>query len=128
MRYRVLLLLFTISCFFAGLQQVHASDIDILSKEDAAKLFTYSQRQWNENVKETVRTGIAKAVESKDGTLTLYTFRQGTILGVIPIYEADDRQAPTMLQVSTAFRPEHPVVALLKINPEIADGICQQTL
>jgi hypothetical protein len=125
-RYPALLLLFAISSFFASYDQAHASDSGILSKDDAAKLFTYSQKQWNENVKKSVRAGIAKEKESSEGTLTLYVFGDRTTSGVMPIYAEDDPQAPFALQVSNRYSPEHPLVTSLKKDPDIADNMCKK--
>jgi hypothetical protein len=109
-----------------SLQLAQASDYNILSKADAAMLFKISKDQWNANVREAVRTGVAKAKKSADGTLTQYIFQDASILGVLPIYIEGNYRTPSAVQVSTAYRPEHPLMAALEKDPEAAPAICRR--
>jgi hypothetical protein len=104
-----------------------ADDNDILSKQDATLLFTYSQSRWNANVREAVRVGVAKATVSSDGTLTQFVSRESWILGVAPVYALGRLQEPIALQVTSGYRATHPLTTSFLADRSLADRVCVRT-
>lgn len=104
----------------------YASDAEILSKDDATKMFTLSREEWNANVRAAVSAGRAKATRSVDGTFTQYVFGDGWILGVIPLYEETSDRVPFAVQVSTAYRPSHFMTKRVEQDAELPSAVCQR--
>jgi hypothetical protein len=104
----------------------HASDIEILSKNDAVRMFKFSREEWNASVREAVTRGLAKATRSSDGTFTQYIMGDGWILGAIPLYDEGNDRVPFALQVSTAYRPSHFMTTLIDQDAKASADVCQR--
>lgn len=78
---------------------------EILSKEDARRVFAMSRSQWTDHVRALVRAGQAQAVGDVEGGLRAVTQTpDGDILYVHPDYFEGDAK-PAVIHVNVAYRP-----------------------
>lgn len=84
----------------------------ILSKNDAAMLFTMSRHDWNSNVESAVKSGVAKATGEKQSGYVMHTFSPNWILSVGPSYS--NPQRPDFIQVTVGYR--EPIASELTSN------------
>ena len=94
----------------ATYSQEGASDIEILSKDDARAMFAMTRAQWVENVRRAVIAGVARAMGSPETALAMATTTPTGVLFVKPDFSGEGRK-PDFIQVTVGYR--YPKSALL---------------
>ena len=106
----VLMLVVVLYLPTATYSQDIASDIEILSKDDARAMFAMTRIQWVENVRRLVISGVTKAMGSPETGLAMATTTPTGQLMVRPDYSGEGRK-PYLVQVMIGYR--YPMSALL---------------
>lgn len=87
----------------ADAQGVPDEDL-ILSKNDAAMLFSMSAAEWEQNVKMAVGTGVAQAMRVSKGGLGMVTAPPGCDLMVVAPDYGENAGRPDFIQVIIGYR------------------------
>lgn len=90
---------------------------DLLSKDDASRLFNTPFSEWKQQVIAAHASGAARGLVAPDGTLTLIAKTPSGTLKVSPIYTATSDVKPQRIAVSVEQTP-----AISKVTSSLSDS------
>ena len=105
-----------------GLSATVTSEAEILSKEDARMVFSLSETEWNNQVRQATALGAGSHEPIFGGTLKQVIPMGDTQLSVLPTYGGDKR-TPDAIVITVSFASSNPAY---RVNASGSNSMCEK--